>query len=99
MVHAEGMVYDVGWSFGDGKTTHWRKFCVLDELSCDVVLSNDFLFETDGFWMMEGASAVEGGFVTENAIAGAWKCGVVYAMQREKIYKKKRQLGKGSAVE
>lgn len=44
-----GLVKDVDWSFGDFNTSYQCDFHVLDNLSVDVVLSNDFLFGVNAF--------------------------------------------------
>ena len=44
-----GLVKDVYWSFDDSNTSYQCDFHVLDNLSVDVVLSNDFLFGVKAF--------------------------------------------------
>ena len=44
-----GLVKDVDWSFDDSDTSYRCDFHVLDNLSVDVVLSNDFLFNVNAF--------------------------------------------------
>ena len=44
-----GLVKDVDWSFNDSDTSYQCDFHVLDNLSVDVVLSNDFLFDVNAF--------------------------------------------------
>jgi len=44
-----GLVKDVDWSFDDSDTSYQCDFHVLDNLSVDAVLSNDFLFDVNAF--------------------------------------------------
>ena len=44
-----GLVKDVDWSFDDSNTSYQCDFHVLDNLSVDIVLSNDFLFNVNAF--------------------------------------------------
>ena len=44
-----GLVKDVDWSFDDSNASYQCDFHVLDNLSVDVVLSNDFLFGVKAF--------------------------------------------------
>lgn len=44
-----GLVKDVDWSFDDSDTSYQCDFHVLDNLSVDIVLSNDFLFDVNAF--------------------------------------------------
>ena len=44
-----GLVKDIDWSFDDSDTSYQCDFHVLDNLSVDVVLSNDFLFNVNAF--------------------------------------------------
>jgi hypothetical protein len=51
-IRTSGTVFGADWSFGsrtDGSSTFRRDFHVLDSLSCDVLLSNELLFDTQAF--------------------------------------------------
>ena len=47
--YTDGMVYDAEWQFGDGGTGIRCDLHVLDQLSCDLILSNEFLFDNQVF--------------------------------------------------
>ena len=88
LVQTEGVVYDVDWAFEGQTLPHRYHFHVLDELNCDVVLSNEYLFETEAFWMFEhgrteyDSITFEFEYVVQEEASLCGGNGEVYLMQR-----------------